>query len=336
MEQLDRRLRGAGVDRDADVSLERDRDIALEDKRHAQRPHQPLGDEAGVRRAVEVVEEGTQLVLAQTGEAVGRADQALKPLGDLHHQPVGGITPHPLLDGRDRTGQVDDHDRDRMDVPRPPVQGVLQAIVKEHPAREVGQGIAEGRGSEDVRVVLAGGDTADQLSVLEAGQSERGMGCELRDGGRLDRGEGHGAEHRQLPEKGAAGPEREAEEGLLVGVLGEDQVPAAGARGGDPDRAARRQRGGRRPDGSGHLRLAGRAHQLERRLGERVGPLRPPLGDAVQVGGVDHGQRDTPVQGGDLTLHPRRLNALHGSDASTSFPCHGSWSFFEQPVKRAR
>jgi hypothetical protein len=82
-----------------------------------------------------------------------------------------------------------------MDVPRPPVEGMLHPIVEEHPAREVGERIAEGRGCEDVRVVLAGGGTADQLPVLEAGQSESGMGCELRDGARLGRGEGLGAEH---------------------------------------------------------------------------------------------------------------------------------------------
>src|ERR1035441_6636233 len=224
VEQLDRRLRGTGVDRDADVGLERDRDIALQDKRRLQPTQQPLGDETDVRRAVEVVEEGAQLVVAETGEGGGRAHQVLEPLGDLHHQPVAGVAPHPLLDGGDGSGQVDYHDRDRVYVPRPPVEGVLHTIVKEHPAREVGERIAEGRGREDVRVVLVGGDAADELPVLQAGQGQGAVGCELCDGARLRRGEGHGAEHRQLSEEGAAGPERDAEDRLLLGLLTEDQV----------------------------------------------------------------------------------------------------------------
>ena len=124
---------------------------------------------AGVGRAVEVVEQGAELVVAEAGEGVRRADQVLQPLGDLHHQPVAGGLAHPLLDRGDRPGQVDDHDRHRVDVPRAPVQGVLDPVVEQHPARQVGERVAEGVRRR--RCPGRGGcHPAEQLAVLEAGR----------------------------------------------------------------------------------------------------------------------------------------------------------------------
>jgi hypothetical protein len=104
VEQLDCRFGGAAVDRDPDVGLERERDTALHSERLVQCAQQPLGHQGRVRCAVEVVEQGAELVVAEPGQGVPRTDQVLEPRGDLDQQPVAGRLAHPLLDRGDRPG----------------------------------------------------------------------------------------------------------------------------------------------------------------------------------------------------------------------------------------
>ena len=104
-------------DGDADARADEDL-LALEVERLLQHLHDPVGDVRGPDALPAVLEQDRELVAAQPGRRVGRAERLLQPLADLGRQPVAGRVAEGVVD-RLEVVEVHEQHRDRLPVALP-------------------------------------------------------------------------------------------------------------------------------------------------------------------------------------------------------------------------
>ena len=101
-----------------------------------------LGDVGGVLGALDVLEQHGELVAAEPGGGVGRAERREQPLADLAEHLVSDGVAEAVVD-RLEVVEVDEHDAHRRALLRAPRQRVRDAIGEECAVREPGDRVVE-------------------------------------------------------------------------------------------------------------------------------------------------------------------------------------------------
>ena len=114
---------------------------------------------AAVHAFLAVLEQDRELVAAEAGGGVGRAQAALEPLAHLEQQLVARRVTEGVVD-RLEVVEVHEQHGDRLVLPRLTLEGVRDAVVEQRPVRERRHRVVEGLVGELLLELLALGHVA--------------------------------------------------------------------------------------------------------------------------------------------------------------------------------
>ena len=160
-------------DRDAEAGAD-DQVVVVELERTAERVEDPLGGLHRRLRVVDVLEQDRELVAAEPGGGVGRADACRDALSHLEQDPVADGVTEAVVDGLEVV-EIDEQHGHAHAVAQRPRDRVADALVEQRPIGEVGDGIVEGLVGELLLERLALGDVA----AVEHDPADRAVGQQI-------------------------------------------------------------------------------------------------------------------------------------------------------------
>jgi hypothetical protein len=205
-------LRLRRADRDADAGPHRQLP-ALDQDRLGQAVQHALGDGDGLRRHREPVEQDHELVPAEPGDQVARADAVEQALGDHHEQPVAGVVAERVVDRLEAVEVEQEHGEPAGGRLAGPGHGPFQPRREHRAVRQPGERVMERLMGQLAPAAVALGQELAQAPAHDQREQQAG------DGGR-ERGEREAAtaqDHQRARDQGQ--PEyREAGERQVRGV----------------------------------------------------------------------------------------------------------------------
>ena len=135
------RRRAAVDDRDAEAGTHGEL-LVLDGQRHGERLDDPLGRVGRGLRAVGALEQHGELVAAEAGGGVARADARRQPLRDLVEHLVAGRVAEAVVDGLEVV-EVDEDDRQPVVLAPRAGDGVAHALAEQRAVGEVGHRVVE-------------------------------------------------------------------------------------------------------------------------------------------------------------------------------------------------
>ena len=147
-----------------------------EGDRAARRLRDAMGDDRGLLLAVQALEQEGELVAAEAGDGVHRAQHAAEALGQLHEQPVAGAVPQRVVDLLEAVDVQEQHRPPRLPVRPAAIQRAAQAVQEQRPIGQRGERVLQCLESQRRLAALALDRVADRADQAAERRAPTGPG----------------------------------------------------------------------------------------------------------------------------------------------------------------